>query len=700
MDKSKAFTALKSLLVSGCAILVWSMAPLLLSSTLTSCEKLGELFGGGDNEEDEGDGNISGNQNGVGTTDGAAPYFQLETTRIELPAVRSEEGIQVRCQTNIMNMHYVLEKFKKCNEGELTSPEDYSFILENPEHSYHSEDFLPYYTNYSSEKQTDNLLIYATDRDSLLATLPIEQATAPHISVAKAEAGVNEITLTLEGKNEACFYSAYISTDSIPLYQVREDLKNGGSGLPFEYTFDLSVQPAYTFSGLAEATKYYIYLQGGTQPGPLYGVSLYTVTTAMRGKEDALILEYALNNLNNRTVYLPFEGRVKGVIDWGDGATESIDKENLSSADLSHTYAQGTESTVEVAFKGTVETLTTSHSTKGEVLKASLTGITQWGTPELKRLSFQDAIALKHLAADTKGALSALTDFTSCFDGCTSLESIPEGLFAMASDARSFDYTFKDCTSLTALPSDLFAHNARAVSFNGTFYCCEGLETLPESLFAGNPSAYSMNEIFYGCTALKELPANLFRGHYNLGYLECAFTGCTSLTTLPKGLFEGCSGVISLGTVYDTRNYALGIFARCTSLKTIPADLFASMTKVTRMPGIFYECKALTNIPEGLFDHNPEVTYIGYSFEGCSNLQSVPASLFNKMRILQSTTRLFYGCQSLTGESPYTLINGEKVHLYERQNYPSEFLEITNHGNTFRNCTNLTDHESMPSDWR
>lgn len=39
----------------------------------------------------------------------------------------------------------------------------------------------------------------------------------------------------------------------------------------------------------------------------MYGVSLYTVTTSMRGKEDALILEYVLNNLNNRTVYLPLK---------------------------------------------------------------------------------------------------------------------------------------------------------------------------------------------------------------------------------------------------------------------------------------------------------------------------------------------------------------------------------------------------------
>lgn len=181
MNKSKATTALKSLLVSGCALFVWGMTPVFLASTLTSCEKLEELFGGDDEDEDDenGDGSSSGNLNGVGTTDGAAPYFNLETTRIELPAVRDGEGIQVKCQTNIMSMRYVLEKFKKFSEGELTEQEDYSFILENPEYSFYGEEYLQYYTNYSSEKQTDNLLIYATDKDSLLATIPIEQAAAP-----------------------------------------------------------------------------------------------------------------------------------------------------------------------------------------------------------------------------------------------------------------------------------------------------------------------------------------------------------------------------------------------------------------------------------------------------------------------------------------------------------------------------------------
>ena len=51
MNKSKATTALKSLLVSGCALFVWGMTPVFLASTLTSCEKLEDILGGGDEDE-------------------------------------------------------------------------------------------------------------------------------------------------------------------------------------------------------------------------------------------------------------------------------------------------------------------------------------------------------------------------------------------------------------------------------------------------------------------------------------------------------------------------------------------------------------------------------------------------------------------------------------------------------------------------
>ncbi len=57
-------------------------------------------------------------------------------------------------------------------------------------------------------------------------------------------------------------------------------------------------------------------------------------------------------------------------------------------------------------------------------------------------------------------------------------------------------------------------------------------------------------------------------------------------------------------------------------------------------------------------------------------------------------------CSALTGESPYTMIDGQKVHLYERKNYSEHFTRPTNTFPTFRDCFGLTDLNQIPSDWK
>lgn len=604
---------MKSLLVSGYFLFIWCMIPLVLTSTFTSCGKLEELLGGG--EEDDKDYNPSDSYYNITTNDGAAPYFELETTSITLPAIRSEEGVEVKYKTNISDIYYTLEKYK--NDLQTEGEKFPFYILDPPSYNFNNTidenvfvQSLAYWTNHTNEKQTDNLLIYATDKDSLLATIPIEQEAGPSVSVTQAEATINSITLTLERQNNAAYCSVIISPDSIPLSQMINDIRYGYPGYPIsENIYNLQEQPAITFSNLVEGTKYYIYLQGGTAPQNMCGISQYSVTTSMRGQEDALIMEYQLNTLNNNTVYLPFEGEVKGVIDWGDGTTETIEG-NYSSTTLSHHYKEGTSSIVSVAFKGTAEILTTNSGTaKGEVLKASLLRITQWGSPELKKITLQGASALKQVASDTKGALTNVTNLDNCFNGCTSLTSLPEDLFAKATNVFSFNRTFQDCTSLTTLPQGLFANNTKVTSFDQTFY------------------------------------------------------NCTSLTTLPKGLF-------------------------------------ANNTKVTSFNQTFYNCTSLSTLPQGLFDQNLYVENISQAFYNCNKLKQIPMTLFDSMRMLLNTVELFYGCTSLTGESPYTVIEGQKVHLYERQNYPINFLNINQHDQTFGNCTGLSDYNSMPEEWQ
>ena len=85
-------------------------------------------------------------------------------------------------------------------------------------------------------------------------------------------------------------------------------------------------------------------------------------------------------------------------------------------------------------------------------------------------------------------------------------------------------------------------------------------------------------------------------------------------------------------------------------------------------------------------------------------ITTIPEGLFDNCPVVTDFVNTFYGCSSLTGESPYTIINvdGEdvKVHLYERANYPEYFTEPEWIYSCFNGCEGLTDYSTIPSDWK
>ena len=173
-----------------------------------------------------------------------------------------------------------------------------------------------------------------------------------------------------------------------------------------------------------------------------------------------------------------------------------------------------------------------------------------------------------------------------------------------------------------------------------------------------------------------------------------AFLGCTLLTAIPKNLFAHNPAVTSFQ----------GTFSACSALTAIPENLFASNPAVTDFGSTFSNCSALATIPEKLFANCPKVTSFSRTFLACKTLKSVPAGLFDNNRKVTDFGSRFYGlfhnCSALTGESPYTVIDGQKVHLYERANYPEHFTAPSNVHNTFRECYNLTDYNQIPSNWK
>ena len=198
------------------------------------------------------------------------------------------------------------------------------------------------------------------------------------------------------------------------------------------------------------------------------------------------------------------------------------------------------------------------------------------------------------------------------------------------------------------------------------------------------------SDVFFGCTKLTSVPANLFANHPNATSFSGAFLRCTALTAIPEDLFANNQAA---------ENFAW-LFYNCRKLESIPEKLFANCPAVTDFSSSFAACKRLVSIPSALFAHNPNVTDFSYAFSDCSFITSIPASLFDNNRKIEVFSGLFSNCTSLKGESPYTVVEGKKVHLYERELYPELFEEPGLHFGVFEYCTGLTDYANMPSVWQ
>ena len=109
-----------------------------------------------------------------------------------------------------------------------------------------------------------------------------------------------------------------------------------------------------------------------------------------------------------------------------------------------------------------------------------------------------------------------LTSFRNCFQDCTGLTSIPEGLFANNTKATDFRFCFNSCTGLTSIPEGLFANNTKATDFSYCFNFCTGLTSSTPLDNDGTPlynrsegkEGYSVvndhKRCFNGCTLMSD----------------------------------------------------------------------------------------------------------------------------------------------------------------------------------------------------
>jgi hypothetical protein len=310
---------------------------------------------------------------------------------------------------------------------------------------------------------------------------------------------------------------------------------------------------------------------------------------------------------------------------------------------------------------GTVETFTTTgtktrtYATAGNYTVKISGGFTSNGNIRLGNTSIEGARVKSTSVIPT---IPGLTSFDNTFSSCTSLSSIPAGLFDNNTAVTSFVSTFTSCTSLSSIPAGLFDNNTAVTSFGSTFTSCTSLTSIPSTLFANNTAVTNFFGTFGSCTSLTSIPSTLFANNTAVTNFVSTFNSCTSLTSIPSTLFANNTAVTSFGNT----------FTSCTSLTSIPSTLFANNTAVTNFVSTFFICNSLTSIPSGLFANNTAVTDFFGTFSSCTSLTSIPSGLFDNNTAVTSFVSTFTSCTSLTS-IPSTLFANNTA--------------VTNFGNTF-----------------
>ena len=255
-------------------------------------------------------------------------------------------------------------------------------------------------------------------------------------------------------------------------------------------------------------------------------------------------------------------------------------------------------------------------------------------------------------------------------------------------DISEFQHGFEECSQLSSIPDDELGFFADVTDFSTAFRRCLSLKNIPEGLFSHARNAgyftYTFSE-----TPVERVPEGLFKACAKATEFGDAFSLCKSLTSVPENLFANCLEAHSIR----------GTFKGCSSLRGIPEKLFDKNVKATSFEYTFYECSALTAIPARLFSSNTETTSLNYCFYGCASITRIPSSLFDNNRKIERISGCFGSCGSVSGETPHTVIDGVKVHLYERFDYPDYFVTPIETRWCF-SSGQYNDIENIPAEWK
>ncbi|OMQ26919.1 hypothetical protein BMI79_00905 [Serratia oryzae] len=151
------------------------------------------------------------------------------------------------------------------------------------------------------------------------------------------------------------------------------------------------------------------------------------------------------------------------------------------------------------------------------------------------------------------------------------IRDIPEDIFSTCTLIAYFDLLFRENKNLSNIPDGLFDNNVNAVSFNAAFYET-GVESVPGGLFKNNVKATTFKEVFAYCQQLKFVGDGLFNGT-SATSLSRAFISCIKIGSNINSIFN----LASYPGIYVTEL----AFNYCQLLKGSGLDFIAKLPNVT-----------------------------------------------------------------------------------------------------------------------
>lgn len=216
----------------------------------------------------------------------------------------------------------------------------------------------------------------------------------------------------------------------------------------------------------------------------------------------------------------------------------------------------------------------------------------------------------------------------------------------------------------------------------GGFFSCVYLTKIVGS-FAGKPNVKSIKYAFSSTLRLDDIPPQMFRGCPNLKDVMAAFIYSLRIRNVDY-IFADCPKLIEVPMALGYMNIlsAVSAFENCTSIKSVP-DLFRKCKKLTDVTNVFKGC---TNI---------EVA--SRVFQDCDVLNP-PVNVFDDCKKAYNFNQCYNNLPAATNESPYTVVNGQKIHLWERTPELG-FALPTQYDSCFTDSPNFADYANIPEAW-